>query len=219
MVRSVSYKLNALRDIQFPNLEFTAYRVGLTPYQVREYNKANPDKPLPESPEPEYETEESNGQKTRRDRWREKWDLGQVEIDALATLAPALLTQMAEQAILSFHDATLTRRTSNVQGRWLTDCQQAVEDQEGPEQAERRQEVADRLAEINEEVEALIESVEVDLDDFDLPDRPELPQAVVNPKRLEPQMLLDSSWPLDEKLLRLKASRAYTPWQDEGRVR
>ena len=72
------------------------------------------------------------------------------------TRDPSLLTQMAEDAILSFDDHGLASRTRRVQGRWLAECKQAVEDQEGPEQAERRQEVADRLAEMSDEAGGLL---------------------------------------------------------------
>jgi len=79
--------------------------------------------------------------------------------------------------------------------------------------------VADRLAEMSDEAAELIESVQVDLDGFNLPDQPDLPEAEVHPEHMEQNVLMDSRWPFHEQLLRLKASRAYTPWQDEGRVR
>ena len=84
---SIARKLQAFRALEFPTLDFQVRRVGLTPVQVRAYE-------LPSTPLREGER--------RADRWRTAMGVEQTEIDALASLRPALLREIASAAIAPF---------------------------------------------------------------------------------------------------------------------
>jgi hypothetical protein len=77
---SIGRKLQAFKTL-FPGMpEFAMYRVALTPQQVGEFG-------LPSTPLKDTEK--------RADRWRAAWGVEQTEIDALASLRPELLDQVA----------------------------------------------------------------------------------------------------------------------------
>jgi hypothetical protein len=63
----------------------------------------------------------------RADPWRAAMGVEQTEIDALASLRPDLLRQVAEDAIGPFYDRTLDGRVFAARGRWLDQAQEAVE--------------------------------------------------------------------------------------------
>jgi hypothetical protein len=79
---SIGRKLQALRDLLFPELRFEVVPVALTVEQVRELG-------LPSTPLKETEK--------RADRWREAFGVEQTEIDALATLQPNVLREIVER--------------------------------------------------------------------------------------------------------------------------
>ena len=83
MAISIGRKLQAFRDLLFPNLRFEVVPVALSVDQVRELG-------LPSTPLKETER--------RADRWREAFGVEQTEIDALATLQPRVLRDIAERA-------------------------------------------------------------------------------------------------------------------------
>ena len=91
----VAHKLRAFRDEFFPALKFRVVQVGLTEDQVKELN-------LPE--EPLKDTDK------RAPGWRTVHDVEQTEIDALVTLRPDVLTEIAESAIKPYYDDTLHKR-------------------------------------------------------------------------------------------------------------
>jgi len=70
---SIARKLQALRDLEFPELEFEVRPIALTPDQVRERR-------LPHAPLKDTEL--------RAAKWRSAMGVQQTEIDALATLRP-----------------------------------------------------------------------------------------------------------------------------------
>ena len=80
---SVSRKLQALRDLCYPNLRFEVHPVALKLEHVIELD-------LPSSPLKETEA--------RADKWREIMGREQTEIDALAALRPDTLQQIATDA-------------------------------------------------------------------------------------------------------------------------
>src|SRR5208282_3421627 len=92
MAVSISRKLQALRDLSFPELEFEVVPVALTVEQVRELR-------LPSTPLKETER--------RADKWREAFGIEQTEIDALATLRPRDLETIVEAAIEPYFDSSL----------------------------------------------------------------------------------------------------------------
>ena len=71
-----------------------------------------------------------------------------------------------------------------------------------------RADAADRLAEIQERVQAIMAEVHIDADMFDLPPIPELPAAELDGDGPDP--LLDSRWDFAEQCRRLIESKQYT---------
>ncbi len=80
MPLSIGRKLQGLKALLFPDLEFEVYRVALTPDHVREYG-------LPSTPLKETEK--------RADKWTAATGVMQTEIDSLAALQPQLLARIA----------------------------------------------------------------------------------------------------------------------------
>jgi hypothetical protein len=190
---SVSRKLQALRVLEFGGLEFQVHRVGLTPDQVREYG-------LPSTP--------LKGTELRAGPWMEAMGVSQTEIDALAALQPAVLTQMARDAIAPFFDDTLSRRVRAEADRWQAEAQQAVDEQGGEQLDQLRVDAADRLTEMRDRIRAIMDEVHIDADMFDLPDVPELPVAEVDWND-QPEPLLESRWNFVEQNRQLIQSKAY----------
>ena len=94
---SISQKLRAFRELLPAVPDFAVYRVALTPQQVGEYG-------LPSTPLKDTEK--------RADKWRAAWGVEQTEVDALASLQPELLEQIARQALDGFFDHTLASRVA-----------------------------------------------------------------------------------------------------------
>ena len=99
---SIARKLQALRDLLFPDLRFEVVPVALNPDQVRELG-------LPSTPLKETEK--------RGDRWREAFGIEQTEIDALATLRPDVLREIVERAFDPYLDRDLEERVARGEGR------------------------------------------------------------------------------------------------------
>jgi hypothetical protein len=195
MAIEVSRKLQAFQHLLFPDLDFEVHRVGLTPEQVR----ANR---LPSTPLKETEQ--------RSDRWREAMGTEQTEIDALAALQPAVLRQMAVDALSSFYDATLEQRVREARDDWRQEAQAAVDDnldQDVIEEIEEAKAVLGQLRRYNDDLRQL------DVDDFDLPDI-EVPEAEVD-EAWQATPLLDSDWPFAEQCRALKRDRSYAVEDDD----
>jgi hypothetical protein len=190
---SIARKLQAFKASLFPDLDFEVRRVGLTPDQVREYG-------LPITPLKDTER--------RADRWLEAMGVEQTEIDALASLRPDLLRQLARAALGSFYDRTLGSRVSSVHQAWLEEAQTAVDEQMDSEHLDRIREEADaKLAELREEIEVLNDALRVSADGIRLPTVPEIPAAEVAGSDGLP--LLDSRWSFADQCRRLIDSKAY----------
>jgi hypothetical protein len=110
---SVARKLQALKDLEFPNLDIQVHRVALTIEQVKGYN-------LPSTPLKDTEK--------RSDDWYAEWGHEQTEIDALAALRPDILSQIAEDAILKFFDVTLPRREDAAEKSWKDAAEKSLTD-------------------------------------------------------------------------------------------
>jgi hypothetical protein len=109
---SVARKLQALRDLKYPNLDIRVFPVALTLEQVRLLG-------LPSTPLKETER--------RADRWREVMQHEQTEIDALAALAPGTLREIASAAIEPFYDHTLTRRVNERRLEWAEEANRLLQ--------------------------------------------------------------------------------------------
>ena len=159
MILSVTRKLQAFQ--RFPGLEslqFVAYRVLLTPDQVRAYG-------LPSSP--------LNSGEKRGPAWKAAYGVEQTEVDALMDADPDAIQNIAGELIEGrFFDTTLAARVEAVRDRWLTQAQEIVDEQDSQVQA--RADVVARLEQIEQEataeVEALVTAVApTDIDPDGLP--------------------------------------------------
>ena len=194
MAISVSRKLQALKVLEFDGLELEVHRVALTPDQVLEHN-------LPSTPLKDTER--------RADRWSAKMGVDQTEIDSIAAMRPDVLQQMARDAVAPFYDDTLARRVRATASQWQEAAQQAINEQSGGEQLDQlRIDAATRLDELRDRINEILDEVHIDVDQFDLPEIPELPTAELDGDRPDP--LLDSRWDFAEQCRRLIASKAYT---------
>jgi hypothetical protein len=193
MAISVARKLQALQALHFPSLCFQVYRAALTPKQVGEYG-------LPSTPLKDTER--------RGDAWRAAWGIEQTEIDALASLRPDLLREIARAALAPFFDRTLAARVLEAKSAWLDEAARVAVDQLGADRlATVREQATAQLAAIREQVDALREAMQIDVGDLELP-TPVVPQPEMD-GRVYPLPLLDSGWSFAEQCQRLIASKAY----------
>ena len=190
---SLARKLQAFTTIGQGPDDWEIHRVALTPAQVQAYG-------LPETPLKETEK--------RANRWFDAYGVMQTEVDALATLQPDLLTTLAREAVSPFFDATLARRVASVRDRWLSEAQSAVDDQQGVDLADMRQQALARLDEKREEIETILDDVRVDASDFDLPPIPEIPDARTDTDA-QPEPLCSSLWGFRDQCEALISSRLY----------
>src|SRR5271166_678237 len=117
----VARKLQALIDLRgHHELEVQVHDVALTHEQVREFE-------LPSSPLKEKEK--------RAGAWKDAWDHEQTEIDALATLRPDILQQIAEDAVKPFFDATLSERVDSALSDWKERAEEVLESDEKYQEA------------------------------------------------------------------------------------
>ena len=198
MAISVSRKLQALIALEFDGLDLEVHRVALTPEQVRAYD-------LPSTPLKDTEK--------RADKWSAAMGVEQTEIDAIAALQPDTLAQLARDAIAPFYDDTLSRRVRAVADQWRTDAQQAIDTQGGEQLDELRITAGNRLAEMRDRIQEILNEVHIDADQFDLPPIPEVPAAELDGDRPDP--LLDSRWDFAEQCRRLIESKRYTNGNNE----
>lgn len=189
----IARKLQAFKVLHFPELEFEVHRAALTPDQVREFD-------LPSTPLKEKEA--------RAGEWRAAWGIEQTEIDALATLRPELLRQVARAAIAPFFDSTLDQRVFQAKGDWLDRALAVINDNlDGEHLGRIRAEAAEKLEAMQEQIDALNGQLQIDVDDFDLP-AIEIPEAR-STLGLTPKPLLDSGWSFVDQCRALIDSKAY----------
>jgi hypothetical protein len=133
---SVARKLQALRDLLYPDLDIQVHQVALTHDQVRDLG-------LPSTPLKDTEK--------RADHWREVMQHEQTEIDALAALQPTVLSALARAAIRPFYDDTLNARVSHAATQWQRDADAVLEGHPDYQQA-------------HVEIRAALETVEAAVD-------------------------------------------------------
>jgi hypothetical protein len=109
---SVSVKLLAFRHLYFANLDIEVHRAALTAEQVMRLG-------LPSTPLKRTER--------RSDKWRARWGHEQTEIDALATVRPAELDQIARAALAPFYDPTLAHRNTARATWWRCAAEQRLD--------------------------------------------------------------------------------------------
>jgi len=121
---SVARKLQALRDLCYPNLNIRLYQVALTIEQVRSLG-------LPSAPLKDKEK--------RSAKWRAAFDgHEQTEIDALVELHPDVLRQATYDAIRPFYDFTLNDRVRRVGDDWRIKANRALARKKGYHSAVER---------------------------------------------------------------------------------
>jgi hypothetical protein len=189
---SVGRKLQAMREL-LRGFEFELHRVALTPDQVTEYG-------LPSTPVKETEK--------RADHWRQAMGVEQTEIDALASLRPDLLRQLARDAIAPFFDHTLDGRVFDARSAWLNEAQAAVDRAASDDLMEAiRADAARQLDAMREQVAELNAALRIDPEGIDVPPF-EILQPVLNGKGGKPP-LISSRWEFAEQCHALIASKAY----------
>jgi hypothetical protein len=152
---SIGRKLQAFRDLCFPKFRCEVVPVALTVEQVQELG-------LPSTPLKETEK--------RADRWREEFGIEQTEIDALATLQPATLREIVEDAFAPYFDDTLEDRVDAAEAAWMEQAQAAIDAQINPAVlATVRAEATTKLAELRSAIDDLNAQMDLATDGFNLP--------------------------------------------------
>ncbi len=189
---SIGRKLQALKDLLYPDLQFEVRPVALTVEQVLELG-------LPSTP--------LKATERRAGRWQAAFGVEQTEIDSLATLRPDVLTEILNDAIGEFFDKTLERRTAQARDEWYAAAQAAIADQTDQTAIEETLLEADaKLDELRDEIEDLNDRLREAVGDPKLP-----PVAVPEPLQKVPgkPSLISSAWPWAEQTRALRASKAY----------
>jgi hypothetical protein len=197
MAVSIGRKLQAFRDLFFPDLEFDVIPVALTEVQVRELG-------LPSTPLKETER--------RAAGWRERHNgLEQTEIDALATLQPAVLTRIVEKAMAPYYDRTLGRRVFEAKQAWLTEAQARLDERVDHDIVESLRVDATLAVEtFKAEIERINDAARRSADVFrlDLPD-PVVPTPALPDVEGLPKPLVSTRWPWAEQTKALVARKTY----------
>ena len=189
----IARKLQALRILHFPGLDFEVHRVALVPDQVREFD-------LPSTP--------LKASEKRAGAWFTAFGVEQTEIDALATLRPDLLRTLARDAIAPFYDYELDQRVNQAREEWLEQAQLAVDEATDAERLDRiRVEAAAQLDAMREQIDAINDALRVEVNPNDLPDIV-IPEAELT-LGVAPTPLLDSDDDFVDQTQRLIDSKAY----------
>jgi len=209
---SIGRKLQALRSRCFPNLRFKVVPAALTFKQVRDLG-------LPSTPLKESER--------RSDRWRAEFGVEQTEIDALATLQPAVLRRIVETALEPYYDARLQSRVTWAKIQWERQANSIIDahvDEEALNVIEWRvedikAEATQRIETLKAEVAARVADATAQLqemiEDIELPEAPDLSEAELAE---EPQgsVLISSDWTWIEQTRALKAQKSYGNGEDSS---
>jgi hypothetical protein len=192
MPLSIARKLQGF-SVLLPGMpDFAVHRVALTPAQVGEYG-------LPSTPLKDTEK--------RADKWRAATGTEQTEIDALASLRPDLLGQIARRALDGFYDHTLAGRVVRYHSEWLGRAREMIATTFDLDRlAEIRRDAEEQLANMREQIRELNDALRIDVDEGDLP-------PIVLPEASDPGgnglPLLDSRWDFAEQCRALIDSKAY----------
>jgi hypothetical protein len=195
MAVSIGRKLQALRDLRFPDLKFEVVPVALTVEQLIELG-------LPSTPLKETEK--------RADRWREAFGVEQTEIDALATLRPRGLEEIVTIAIGPYYDASLAARVAEAEREWQAAAQRALNDQiDGDALAAVKDRAARRLNELEAEIDSINQQLRMTTDGlFALPPVV-VPEPVVEENCARQASLISSAWDWATATRALMARKAY----------
>jgi hypothetical protein len=190
---SIARKLQAFCDLFFPHLRFEVVPVALTIEQVRDLR-------LPSTP--------LKADEKRADRWKDAFGIEQTEIDALT--APERMDDLRtilEQAFVPYFDFTLERRVARAKARWMTAARKAIGEQIDADRLdaarERAEELREEIADLDAELEAIADVVELPPITLPAPQGNDAPrQALVE---------LDQDWIAATKALKERKSYGETP--------
>ena len=159
---SVARKLQALRDLSYPDIDVKLYQVALTLDQIRALG-------LPSSP--------LKATEKRASHWRQTWGHEQTEIDAMVVLHPEALRDAVFEAIKPFYDAELENRVSTAEAEWQEKADEALRSHPDYKDASERiidawQRVRDAAEELHSEQEQAARILK-----GSMPARPKLPKA------------------------------------------
>jgi hypothetical protein len=187
---SVARKIQALRDLKFPELQIEMHCAALTADDVGRLN-------LPSTPLKEGEQ--------RADRWRDAHGHEQTEIDALPALHPGELRRIAREAVAPFYDFDAEERLAEAKGEWEDEANDAL--MADPAYAA----IATRIEEATATVQAglreirLAKSSASEIDVVSMMRRFEMPEC--EPEGERPEPLFDTRDPWLEQTRRLKEKR------------
>jgi hypothetical protein len=187
----IGRKLQALRDLLFPDLKFTVVHAALGPEQVRRLD-------LPDSPLKEGES--------RAGLWKELYGSEQTEIDALATLNPEELERIARAAVAPYFDADLAAQVEAAEADWLerADAEIAaqIDDERVDELKVHARGALDELRQVNADLSAVADGVEVS-EPPDLPE-PDMDRLEKAQEKRRDTVLIDSDMDFVKAVDRLK---------------
>ena len=188
----IGRKLQALKDLLFPELEFTVVHAALGPEQVRRLR-------LPDSP-----IKDGEG---RGAIWKELYGSEQTEIDALATLNRDELERIARQAVKPYFDADLAERVRDAESAWQDRVDAEIAEQVDADRLDRLKARAaaalDQLRDVNAELEGMAAEIEVS----EPPDLPEADMSALEEEQAKQRgaVLIDSDMDFVEATDRLRA--------------
>jgi hypothetical protein len=211
MAVSIAWKLMAHKVKDFPDLNFKIVPAALTLEQViAERLPTTPVKP---------------GDK-RRNKWQAAYGESlyaagliddpltpaQVEIDALAALRPAVLTQIARTAIDGlYYDPTLQSRAMSTSFDWQNEAQATIDAQIDRDHFAAvkadAEDALERLKQAQADLKACDERLDALVEDIELPGPPEPLEGEIDETRQKP--LADSDWGLADVAQALRARKAY----------
>jgi hypothetical protein len=179
MPAGLGRKLQALRDLCFPDLCIELHAVALNLDQVERFS-------LPSTP--------LKAGEVRADEWRKAWGREQTEIDALIALHPGEVARLARAACRPFWDETLRWRLRDAEVAYQQLADERL--QAHPDYAAACQDIREALDEAETAVSTLAEAQETARDalsDMTLPDL-EVPEAEVGGLAPLPLFSTDDDW-------------------------
>jgi hypothetical protein len=177
---SIGRKLQAFKDLLFPDLDFEVRPIALTREQAEALD-------LPSTPLKETER--------RADRWRAAMGREQTEVDALATLRPDALRRIVHEAIEPFFDIGLQARVEVAEEAWRERAQEALAEQLGEEHlAALHEQLAEQIEAIRAQLEQIESQARMSKADLDIELPPiEVPEAEID-EGLQGSPLISSAW-------------------------
>ena len=190
---SIGRKLQAFKDLLYPELEFEVRPIALTEEQAVGLD-------LPSTPLKESER--------RADGWREKFGREQTEIDALNALRPGALREIVIEAVKPYFDDSLDQRVASAEREWQRLAMQSIEETIGDQVEEIQTDARLAIQEfqrvwrnLNERLEAVASSAP-NLPDFVMPE----PLAYAGKP---PDPLISSRWSWLDQTRALIARKHY----------